>query len=282
VTPFVLPRSGAADGSAVPGGYQLTDFPSRRPLDLVGVLFSLRSVSEGQGKMARPWPKRSVWPYVCKNGRKSYTVGFYDHDKRERSRSFPTVRHRRTLMPAILIDDLADWRALLASRGHRTANVDFVIPGNLGGIGHGVREPDTGACHFGEQQVKTWRRRCFTPAVQRAAEHPELADIRGATPYALRRGAISLRLRVEDPQTVARECGTSLQMLNSHYAFAIEDLRHREPRPADVEWREARAALLERRAGDEARSSDAQGAGSPRRMRLGAWLTVQRRRFSGP
>jgi integrase len=190
--------------------------------------------------------------------------------------------HRRTLMPAILIDDLAEWRALLASRGHRTANVDFVIPGDLGGVGHGVREPDTGACHFGEQQVKTWRRRCFTPAVQSAAEHPELADIRGATPYALRRGAISLRLRVEDPQTVAKECGTSLQMLNSHYAFAIEDLRHHEPRPADVEWREARAALLERRAVDKARSSDAPRAGSPRRRKLGTWLTVQRRRFSGP
>ena len=84
------------------------------------------------------------------------------------------------------------------------------------------------------------------PAVQAAAERPGLADIRGATPHALRRGGISLRLRTEDPQTVARECGTSLQMLNSHYAFAIEDLRHQDPRPVDVEWREARAALLGR------------------------------------
>jgi len=48
--------------------------------------------------MARPWPKRSAWPYVCKNGRKSYTVGFYDHDKRERSRSFPSLRHARAWM----------------------------------------------------------------------------------------------------------------------------------------------------------------------------------------
>jgi hypothetical protein len=43
--------------------------------------------------MARPWRKRSVWPYVAKDGRKSYTVGFYDHDKRERSRAFPSVEH---------------------------------------------------------------------------------------------------------------------------------------------------------------------------------------------
>jgi hypothetical protein len=37
--------------------------------------------------VARPWPRRSAWPYVAKSGRRSYVVGFYDHDKRERSRS---------------------------------------------------------------------------------------------------------------------------------------------------------------------------------------------------
>src|ERR1700738_2317548 len=88
--------------------------------------------------------------------------------------------------------------------------------------------------------------RCFSPAVTKAAEHPELFNILGATPYALRRGGISLRLRAEDPQTVASECGTSLQMLSIHYAFAIEDLRQHGPRPADVEWRAARAAISKR------------------------------------
>jgi len=48
--------------------------------------------------MARPWPKRSLWPYVAKSGRRSYAIGFYGHDKRERSRSFPTVRHARAWM----------------------------------------------------------------------------------------------------------------------------------------------------------------------------------------
>ena len=51
-----------------------------------------------------------------------------------------------------------------------------------------------------------------------------------------------MRLRAEDPQTVADECGTSLQMLDAHYAFAIDDLRRFGPRPFDVEWRAARAA----------------------------------------
>ena len=48
--------------------------------------------------MARPWPKRSAWPYVAKSGRRSYVVGFYDHDKREHSRTFPSVRHARAWM----------------------------------------------------------------------------------------------------------------------------------------------------------------------------------------
>ena len=48
--------------------------------------------------MARPWPKRSAWPRVGKRGRRSYVVGFYDHDKRERTRTFPTARHARAWM----------------------------------------------------------------------------------------------------------------------------------------------------------------------------------------
>lgn len=43
--------------------------------------------------MARPWPKRSKWPYVAKNARKSYSVGYYDHEKKETTRTFPSVRH---------------------------------------------------------------------------------------------------------------------------------------------------------------------------------------------
>ena len=51
---------------------------------------------------------------------------------------------------------------------------------------------------------------------------------------------------------VADQCGTSLQMLDRHYAFAIDDLRRQGPRPADTEWREARVAALAR---DGARES---------------------------
>jgi hypothetical protein len=63
--------------------------------------------------------------------------------------------------------------------------------------------------------------------VRAVAQRPEFARILGATPHALRRGGISLRLRTEDPQIVASECGTSLKMLSDHYSFPIEDLLFR-------------------------------------------------------
>lgn len=149
---------------------------------------------------------------------------------------------RRTAIPGILQEDLEQWRAILTQSGRLTRAVDFIIPGDLANPRHGVREAKTGACHFSKSQAKTWGADCFTPAVRAVARRPEFARILGATPYALRRGGISLRLRTEDPQTVASECGTSLKMLSDHYSFAIEDLREHELLPADVEWRAARTA----------------------------------------
>jgi hypothetical protein len=40
--------------------------------------------------MAKPWKKK--WPYVAKSGRKSYVVGFRDHESIERSKSFPAAK----------------------------------------------------------------------------------------------------------------------------------------------------------------------------------------------
>ncbi len=178
---------------------------------------------------------------------------------------------RRTAIPGVLHEDLDRWRTLLTQAGHPARDIDFIIPGNLASRQHGVREAETGACHLSKSQAKAWGQRCFTPAVRAVAERPEFARILGATPYALRRGGISLRLRTEDPQTVASECGTSLKMLSDHYSFPIEDLRQQEPRPADVEWRAARVDLLERRAREQALSVGADHTrGHPRRKLL-AW-----------
>lgn len=270
--------------------------------------------------MSRSWPKRASWPYVAKNGRRSYRVGFYDHDKRERTRTFPSVRHARAWMhdyitverrgPDSLRRFLLDLDAKEANEaeGRTIAEILELFlevdahPRNQEGVApstytlyksvlnchllgkprrqpgnrrklppadyavaiaktqarcfnepqaphpharHGIRESETGACHLSKSQAKTWGRECFTPAVQAVAQRPEFARILGATPYAL-------RLRTEDPQTVASECGTSLKMLSDHYSFPIEDLREHEPRPADVEWRAARAAQANRRSHDRA------------------------------
>jgi hypothetical protein len=78
--------------------------------------------------------------------------------------------------------------------------------------------------------------------VEKVAEQPKFAAISGATPYSMRRGGISVRLRSEDPQTVAKDCGTSSRMLDEHYAFAIDDLRRFGPRPFNEEWAAAREA----------------------------------------
>jgi hypothetical protein len=117
--------------------------------------------------------------------------------------------------------------------------------------------------------------------VQAVAQRPEFARILGATPYALRRGGISLRLRIEDPQTVASECGTSLKMLSDHYSFPIEDLRQQEPRPADIEWRAARTALIERCARERALSTQSNGEEKRSRRRFAAWFAAGRRFRTG-
>ena len=148
---------------------------------------------------------------------------------------------RRTAVPSIAVEDLEEWRNALRSWGHPARDVDFIFPGDLGGADYGVQDARTGACHFSGNQAKKWGPNYFNPAVTKVAEQPEFRDTLGATPYALRRGGISVRLRAEDAQTVAKECGTSLQMLDAHYAFAIDDLRRFGPRPVDIEWRSARA-----------------------------------------
>jgi integrase len=148
---------------------------------------------------------------------------------------------RRCAVPSVLWEDLIRWRTQLRDWGHPARDVDFIIPGDLGGADLGIVDRYTGARHLSLNQCKKWGPKFFRPAVEKAAEDVEFANILGATPYAMRRGGISVRLRAEDAQTVAKECGTSLQMLDKHYAFAIDDLRRFGPRPFDEEWRAARS-----------------------------------------
>jgi hypothetical protein len=149
---------------------------------------------------------------------------------------------RPCAMPGVLWEDLTGWRTALRTWGHPARDEDFIIPGDLGGKRWGVIDPDTGACHLSLSQCKKWGGKFFNPAVAKVAERPQFTDIAGATPYSMRRGGISVRLRAEDAQTVASECGTSLRMFDRHYAFAVADLRRFGPRPFNQEWRAARRA----------------------------------------
>jgi integrase len=150
---------------------------------------------------------------------------------------------RITACPSLLREDLAVWREALISAGHSAGPHDFVIPGDLGGEDHGIYDEYSGGRHFSSNQAKKWHPKFFKPAVDAVAglggDDHQFADIAGATPYALRRGGISLRLRTEPAVAVAEEAGTSLEMLSRHYGFHLRDLGS-EIRSFDAEWRLAR------------------------------------------
>lgn len=150
---------------------------------------------------------------------------------------------RAAKVPSLLREDLAWWLERLQDAGYPTRSVDFVIPGDLTGKAFGIRDKRNGACHMTSNQAKKWGPRYLAPAVSTVAQsHHEHASLRGATPYALRRGGISLRLRSEDAQSVAEQCGTSLEMLSQHYSYEIDDFGSRECRSVDEQWRAARDA----------------------------------------
>ncbi len=148
---------------------------------------------------------------------------------------------RRSTIPSLLVEDLATWKVTLSRFGYRTEDNDFIIAGNLTGEHRGKRDLCTGSCHFTQGQAKHWGRNYLRVAVNGVAKSvPGMSGIEGATPYALRRGGMATRLHSEDPQVVAEECGTSLQMLDRYYSFAMDEFRRQARRPVDVVWREAR------------------------------------------
>ena len=56
---------------------------------------------------------------------------------------------------------------------------------------------------------------------------------------------ISLRIRAgEDRQTIAKHCGTSVEMLERSHSFAIEDLEDEGPKASEEERLRARQIAL--------------------------------------
>ncbi len=152
---------------------------------------------------------------------------------------------RTCVMPACLVEDLARWKRALEDAGHPTRPRDFIIPGDLARARHGLRESEGDGCHFTKAQADKWGPKYFRPAVRRVAKTVEgMANIAGAVPYSLRRGGMTARVRSEDAQMVVGECGTSLDMLNRHYSFALAEYRGKGPQPFDEIWREARERVF--------------------------------------
>ncbi len=152
---------------------------------------------------------------------------------------------RTTRVPSLLTEDLDIWRALLRQHGYPTRDVDFIIPGDLTGSHNGICDPDTDARHMSSNQAQKWGPRYMKPAVDAVANaYTEFAKVTGATPYSLRRGGISTRLRGENAQSVAAQCGTSLEMLSQHYSYEIDDFGHVGAQLLDHQWRKARATVI--------------------------------------
>jgi integrase len=155
----------------------------------------------------------------------------------------PKSTERRCDTPALAWADVQEWRALLRAHGFPARDQDFVIPGNLARQDYGVLDERTGAVHLSVNQAKKWGPKHFKPAVVKAAQREGLEAILGASPYALRRGGISARLRSVDAQTIKSQCGTSLRMLDKHYSFDIDDLRRYGPVPLNDVWSDAREEI---------------------------------------
>jgi integrase len=172
-----------------------------------------------------------------------------------------TSGSRRTIpTPALLWEILSAYREALTAAGYPPAPDDFVFAG----------EHSDG--HMTADQARLWPRRYFKPACQVLAgkvvtvkrqprrkkgetEKPQavvlprydLEDVPAgdfryldrSTQYALRRGHMSVRLRAgEDSVLIAKQCGTSVQMLHRHYADDIAE-GGTDLRPLEEQLREA-------------------------------------------
>jgi hypothetical protein len=173
-------------------------------------------------------------------------------------RGIPPLARLRTALPAVAIQDLTHssseipnrramtridaplCRIRTSSRSRsettRAADADAIVTDDLDLLAidpKTTRDRD----HHPRQLVEAhkWPAKYFAPAVRKVAEEwpDEHGDIIGASPYSLRRGMISLRIRAgADRQTIAKQCGTGIEMLERSYSFAIEDLEDKGPKTA--------------------------------------------------
>jgi integrase len=132
---------------------------------------------------------------------------------------------------------LTEWRKRLRGLGQPAGTDDFIIPGVEDG-------------HLSEAQQHSWSQDQFKPIAKLVAKaDKDLAYVTKSTPYALRRGMISLRLLcggrlwdpdkhpnppANDPSTIADDHGTSTKVLFEHYARSMQLRSTQEGTPDDL------------------------------------------------
>jgi len=97
-----------------------------------------------------------------------------------------------------------------------------------------------------EHQARNWREREFRPvARQVAADFPQFADLRDATPYAARHAFMSCCLQAGiSLATVAGWCGTSIQMISETYGRVIRRYEGASPVPLDEQFRAGKVEAM--------------------------------------
>ena len=117
--------------------------------------------------------------------------------------------------------------------GRPLGPTDFWISARDGGI-------------WTEHQARNWREREFRPVVRQvAADFPQFADLRHATPYAARHTFMSCCLQAGiSLATVAGWCGTSIQMISETYGRVIRRYEGASPVPLDEQFRAGRVEAM--------------------------------------
>ncbi len=97
-----------------------------------------------------------------------------------------------------------------------------------------------------EHQARNWREREFRPVVRQvAAEFPQFADLRDATPYAARHTFISCCLQAGiSLATIAGWCGTSIQMISETYGRVIRRYEGASPVTLNEQFQAARLEAM--------------------------------------
>jgi hypothetical protein len=100
---------------------------------------------------------------------------------------------------------------------------------------------------WSEHQAHNWREREFRPVVRQiATDFPQFADLRRATPYDARDTFISCCLQAGiSLATIAKWCGTSIQMISETYGRTIHRYEGASPVSLDEQFRTAKVEAMQ-------------------------------------